>query len=64
MRFMVIVKASKDSEAGIMPLGGHARRHGGVQRGDGEGGIMLDGAGLQAERPGRAHPASTATAAR
>ena len=35
MRFMVIVKATKDSEAGKMPRA--ALGHGEVQRGDGEG---------------------------
>jgi len=46
MRFMVIVKASKDSEAGVMPKYRIADRDGQVQRGNGQAGIMEAGEGL------------------
>jgi hypothetical protein len=52
MRFMVIVKASKDSEAGKMPseemLGAMAKFNEEMVKA----GIMLDGAGLQASAKG------------
>ena len=52
MRFMVIVKATKDSEAGKMPseemLGAMARFNEEMVKA----GIMLDGAGLQASSKG------------
>jgi hypothetical protein len=52
MRFMVIVKASKDSEAGTMPseemLGAMAKFNEEMVRA----GIMLDGAGLQPSSKG------------
>jgi len=52
MRFMVIVKASKDSEAGRMPseelLGAMAKFNEEMVKA----GIMLDGAGLQASSKG------------
>ena len=52
MRFMVIVKASKDSEAGKMPseemLGAMAKFNEEMVKA----GIMLDGAGLQASSKG------------
>ena len=35
MRFMVLVKATKDSEAGVMPSEELLDGHGQVQRGDG-----------------------------
>jgi hypothetical protein len=52
MRFMVIVKASKDSEAGIMPsedmLGAMAAYNEEMVRA----GVMIDGGGLQASSKG------------
>ena len=52
MRFMVIVKANKDSEAGIMPseelLGAMAKFNEEMVKA----GIMLDGAGLQPSSKG------------
>jgi hypothetical protein len=52
MRFMVIVKATKDSEAGIMPseemLGAMAKFNEEMVKA----GVMLDGAGLQASSKG------------
>jgi hypothetical protein len=52
MRFMVIVKATKDSEAGIMPseqlLADMAKYNEDLVKA----GIMLDGAGLQASAKG------------
>ena len=52
MRFMVIVKASKDSEAGKMPsedmLGAMAKFNEEMVKA----GIMLDGAGLQSSAKG------------
>ncbi len=50
MRFMVIVKANKDSEAGVMPseemLGAMAKFNEEMVKA----GIMLDGNGLQRDR--------------
>ena len=47
MRFMIIVKATKDSEAGVMPpeslLAEMAKYHEELQKA----GVLLDGAGLQ-----------------
>ena len=47
MRFMIIVKATKDSEAGVMPpenlLADMAKYHEELQKA----GVLLDGAGLQ-----------------
>lgn len=52
MRFMIIVKASKDSEAGVMPseelLSAMAKYNEELVRA----GVMLDGAGLQASSKG------------
>jgi len=52
MRFMVIVKASKDSEAGVMPseelLAAMAKYNEELVKA----GVMLDGAGLQASSKG------------
>ena len=52
MRFMVMVKASKDSEAGIMPseelLGAMAKFNDEMA----QAGIMIDGAGLQPSSKG------------
>jgi hypothetical protein len=52
MRFMIIVKATEDSEAGVMPdetlLAEMARYHEELARA----GILLDGSGLQASAKG------------
>jgi hypothetical protein len=52
MRFMIIVKASKDSEAGVMPseelLAAMAKYNEQLVKA----GVMLDGAGLQASSKG------------
>ena len=52
MRFMIIVKASKDSEAGVMPseelLAAMAKYNEELVKA----GVMLDGAGLQASSKG------------
>lgn len=52
MRFMVIVKATKDSEAGVMPseelLGAMAKFNEEMVKA----GVMLDGAGLQSSSKG------------
>ena len=52
MRFMIIVKATKDSEAGVMPgdkdLATMAKYHEALQKA----GVLLDGSGLQASSKG------------
>ena len=52
MRFMIIVKATKDSEAGVMPperlLAEMAKYHQELQKA----GVLLDGAGLQPSSKG------------
>ena len=52
MRFMIIVKANKDSEAGVMPeesrLAEMARYHEELQ----QAGMLLEGSGLQASSKG------------
>lgn len=52
MRFMIIVKANKDSEAGVMPeeklLAAMATYHGEMAKA----GVLLDGSGLQASSKG------------
>ena len=52
MRFMIIVKASKDSEAGVMPpeelLAAMAAYHEELQKA----GVLLDGSGLQPSAKG------------
>jgi hypothetical protein len=52
MRFMIIVKATKDSEAGVMPpeklLAEMAKYHEELQKA----GVLLDGSGLQASSKG------------
>jgi len=52
MRFMIIVKATKDSEAGVMPgekdLATMAKYHEELQRA----GVLLDGSGLKASSKG------------
>ena len=63
MRFMVIVKATKDSEAGKMPseemLGAMAKFNEEMVKA----GVMLDGAGLQSSRRARASASPAASAA-
>jgi hypothetical protein len=52
MRFMIIVKATKDSEAGVMPhekiLSEMAKYHEELQKA----GVLLDASGLQASSKG------------
>src|SRR5947199_5657808 len=52
MRFMIVVKATKDSEAGVMPhekiLGEMAKYHEDLQKA----GVLLDASGLQATSKG------------
>jgi len=52
MRFMIIVKATKDSEAGVMPeeklIARMAAYHGELQKA----GVLLDASGLQASSKG------------
>jgi len=52
MRFMVIVKASKDSEAGIMPSTDMLTRMGNYNEQLVKAGVMLAGEGLQASSKG------------
>ena len=52
MRFMVIVKASKDSEAGVMPSEEMLAAMGKFNEEMVKAGIMLDGNGLQASSKG------------
>ena len=52
MRFMVIVKASKDSEAGVMPSEEMLAAMGKFNEEMVKAGIMLDGHGLQASSKG------------
>src|ERR1051326_1910805 len=52
MRFMVIVKASKDSEAGQMPSEAIVRDMGKFKEELVKAGVMLDGAGLQPSSKG------------
>ena len=54
MRFMVIVKANKDSEAGVLPRREASYRDGEVQRGAGESRRDARGRGAPAELEGRA----------
>ena len=67
MRFMIIVKATKDSEAGVMPpeslLMEMAKYHEELQKA----GVLLDGTGLQPSSKGfkvkyRASSAASSTA--
>ena len=48
MRFMVIVKATKESEAGVMPTPEQLAEMGAFQRQLIKAGVMLAGDGLQA----------------
>jgi hypothetical protein len=52
MRFMVIVKASKDSEAGVMPSEEMLAAMGAFNEEMVKAGIMLDGAGLKPSAKG------------
>jgi hypothetical protein len=52
MRFMVIVKATKDSEAGIMPSEERLAEMAKFNEEMVKAGVMLDGAGLQASSKG------------
>lgn len=52
MRFMMIVKASKDSEAGVMPSEELIAKMGKFNEQMVNAGVMLDGAGLQASSKG------------
>jgi hypothetical protein len=52
MRFMMIVKASKDSEAGVMPGEELIARMGKFNEEMVNAGVMLDGAGLQSSSKG------------
>ena len=52
MRFMVIVKATKDSEAGVMPSAELLAAMGKYNEELIKAGVMLDGAGLQASSKG------------
>src|SRR3989442_13759915 len=52
MRFMMIVKASKDSEAGIMPGGDLLSAKGKYNEELMKAGVLLDGAGLQPSSKG------------
>jgi hypothetical protein len=52
MRFMMIVKASKDSEAGVMPSEEMLAAMGKYNEELVKAGVMLDGAGLQASSKG------------
>ena len=52
MRFMVIVKASKDSEAGVMPSEGLLAAMGKYNEELVKAGVMLDGMGLQSSAKG------------
>ena len=55
MKVMVIVKATKNSEAGVMPSETAARRDGQVQRGAGQGRHHAGRRGAAPEREGQAH---------
>lgn len=52
MRFMMIVKASKDSEAGVMPGPELLETMGKFNEAMIQAGVMLDGAGLQSSAKG------------
>src|SRR6266853_319379 len=52
MRFMMIVKASKESEAGVMPSGALISAMSKYNEELMKAGVMLDGAGLQASSKG------------
>ena len=52
MRFMILVKATKDSEAGKMPPESLLREMGGFHEEMAKAGILVDGAGLQRSEKG------------
>ncbi len=52
MRFMVLVKASKDSEAGVLPTKEQLAEMGAFNAEMTKAGVMLDGEGLQASSKG------------
>jgi hypothetical protein len=52
MRYMIIVKASADSEAGVMPERDLFERMGAFHEELARAGVLLDGAGLKASREG------------
>ncbi len=52
MRFMILVKATKDSEAGRMPPESLLREMGGFHEEMAKAGILVDGAGLQRSEKG------------
>ena len=63
MRVMVLIKATEDSEAGVMPSRGAARGDGQVQRGAGQGRRDARRRGAAAELQGRAGARSRAASA-
>jgi hypothetical protein len=52
MRFMIIVKATKDSEAGVMPEEALLARMGAYHEELARAGVLLDGSGLKPSRDG------------
>jgi hypothetical protein len=52
MRFMIIVKANADSEAGVMPPASLLAEMGAFHEELARAGVLLDGAGLKASRHG------------
>ncbi|MBV8164017.1 MAG: YciI family protein [Candidatus Eremiobacteraeota bacterium] len=52
MRFMVLVKANKDSEAGVLPTKEQLAEMGAFNQEMTKAGVMLDGDGLQASSKG------------
>ena len=52
MRFMIIVKATKDSEAGVMPQARLLAAMAGYHEALAKAGVLLDGAGLQPSSKG------------
>ena len=52
MRFMIIVKATKDSEAGVMPEEGLLAEMAGYHEELAKAGVLIDGSGLQSSSKG------------
>jgi hypothetical protein len=52
MRYMIIVKATRDSEAGVMPDEGLLARMGAYHEELANSGVLLDGSGLKPSREG------------
>jgi|SRR5688572_19621309 hypothetical protein len=52
MRFMILVKATKESEAGVMPSEGLLQAMAGYHEELAKAGVLLDGNGLQASSKG------------